>query len=107
MLEHRGYAVVGDANSAASALELIPRLEPEALLVDVNLSDMSGFDLTPVALRERPGLAILLTSAELNTAYFVLARRAGARGFAPKLMLSRIDLTMYWGPPAAPRPRED
>ncbi len=40
-----GIAVVGEAHSGAEALQLIESLRPDVVLLDVELSDMSGIDV--------------------------------------------------------------
>jgi DNA-binding NarL/FixJ family response regulator len=40
-----GIAVVGEAHSGAEALELIRSLRPDVVLLDVELTDMSGIDV--------------------------------------------------------------
>jgi two-component system, NarL family, response regulator DegU len=40
-----GISVVGEAHSGAEALHLIQSLEPDVVLLDVELSDMSGIDV--------------------------------------------------------------
>lgn len=41
----QGFEVVGEAHSGAEALELVRRLQPELVLLDVYLPDMSGLDV--------------------------------------------------------------
>ena len=40
-----GITVVGEAHSGAEALELIRSLRPDVVLLDVELTDMSGIDV--------------------------------------------------------------
>jgi DNA-binding response OmpR family regulator len=57
---------VVDAGSAASALELASALQPDLVLLDVNLPDLSGLDVC-IELRGDPRLAptkiVMLTAA--------------------------------------------
>ncbi len=53
-LEQAGHKVVLFAN-AASALARIPRLKPDAMLIDIGLPDMDGYELA-AKLREKPEL---------------------------------------------------
>ena len=64
-----GFEVVGEAHSGAEALELVQRLQPELVLLDIYLPDMSGLD---VLRRLRSGTAradvIAVTAAkDVNT----------------------------------------
>jgi DNA-binding NarL/FixJ family response regulator len=78
----RGFDVVAEAGCAASAVEAVERHEPDAMLLDIQLGDDDGFALCDALTRNRPGLAVILTSAEKN--YQNLPKRiesCGARGF--------------------------
>ena len=102
LLETRGYAVVGEAGSAAQAIALVGRLAPNAVLLDVRLPDANGFELAAHWTRARPALAVLLTSVNSGLGFYALARRSGARGFVPKDQLALVDLTSFW--PTGSRP---
>jgi len=54
LLERRGYSVVGEADCAASALNYVKCLAPDAVLLDINLPDGNGFDLAPAFARSFP-----------------------------------------------------
>ena len=45
MLESEGFDVVGEAADGASALEAVDALAPDVVLLDVQLPDMTGFDV--------------------------------------------------------------
>src|SRR5690349_7716051 len=45
LLEAAGYDVVGDAADGAAALAAAERLDPDVVLLDVLLPDMTGFDV--------------------------------------------------------------
>ena len=45
LLELEGFEVVGEAADGASALELVGRLQPELVLLDIALPDTSGAQL--------------------------------------------------------------
>ena len=63
VLEWRGYAVAGEADSAASAIAAAERLAPDAVLLDVCLGEASGFEVACALTQARPGLAVLLVSS--------------------------------------------
>jgi DNA-binding NarL/FixJ family response regulator len=96
LLERRGYEVTGEAGCAAAAIELVERLSPDAVLLDVRLPDGNGFELA-ARLRERhPGLAILLTSIDFEGGFYALADVSGARGFVPKSQLAQVQFDLFW-----------
>ena len=90
LLELTGYDVVAEAGDGASGLALVRDLEPELVLLDVALPDMSGFDVAD-ALAACPSAIVLVSSrdpADLGRR----ARESGAVGFIAKDRLSEETL---------------
>ena len=85
MLELDDFDVIGEAEDGASGLELARALEPDLVLLDVALPDMSGFD---VAERLAPRTKVVLTSSRQSSDFGSRVRRSGALGFVPKDLLS-------------------
>ena len=86
LLELTGYDVVAEAGDGASGLALVRELEPELVLLDVALPDISGFDVAD-ALAGSSSAVVLVSSRDPAD----LGRRAlesGAIGFIPKDRLS-------------------
>jgi DNA-binding NarL/FixJ family response regulator len=98
LLERRGYEVVGEAGTAAAAVQMTEQLAPDAALVDIRLPDGDGFALTAALLDARPGLAVLLTSADRVPPDPAGVRASGARGFVLKSQLAATDLAQFWPP---------
>lgn len=96
LLERRGYHVVGEADSAATAIELVDRLTPDAILLDVHLPDGNGFEVVARLRESHPGLAALLTSAGVDVTFYARAAACGARGFVPKAQLAQVELERFW-----------
>ena len=63
-------------------------LQPEIVLLDVQLPDLDGFDVAAPAHRERRAPAVVLTSSRDWSDSAELIARSGARGFVPKDELS-------------------
>lgn len=101
LLERRGYTIAGEADCATTALALVRRLDPDAVLLDVHIADDDGFDVAARLTAARPGLPVLLTSAHFEPGFYALAELAGARGFVPKAQLAEVEFEMFW--PTAPR----
>jgi DNA-binding NarL/FixJ family response regulator len=89
LLEAEGFDVVGEAADGASALTEAGRLQPEVVLLDVQLPDIDGFD---VAARLTGGVdsgpIVILVSSRDSSDFGPLVMRSGARGFVPKAELS-------------------
>ncbi|HET9436943.1 MAG TPA: response regulator transcription factor [Gaiellaceae bacterium] len=95
MLEAAGFVVVGEVSDGGAALDAIDALEPDVVLLDVQLPDMSGFDVCAV-LEERDGRPppdIVLVSSRDVSDYGDLVDLSCACGFVPKGELSGDVLT--------------
>jgi two-component system, LytTR family, response regulator len=67
--------VVGEAGSGSAAIRAVDELRPDVMLLDVELPDMSGFDVLRAARSEQGPLGIIVTA---NPAHAVTAFSAGA-----------------------------
>ena len=92
LLADDGFEVVGEAEDGAAALALADDLEPDLVLLDVQLPDIDGFEVASHLLRRRPWLAIVLVSTRDRCDYGPLVEHCGARGFVCKADLSRAVL---------------
>jgi CheY-like chemotaxis protein len=101
LLERRGYTVVGEADSAAAAVDAAKRLAPEAVLLDVRLGDGNGFEVSDALTRASPAPAVLLVSNNDYRHCHSLIKDSGARGFVLKSRLAATDLAAFWPTPAA------
>jgi DNA-binding NarL/FixJ family response regulator len=89
ILESEGFEVVGESATGSSAIAAVGELDPDVVLLDVQLPDMTGFEVCE-ALRRRNGSApaVVLVSSRDATDYGDLIRESPARGFVPKAELS-------------------
>lgn len=76
--------VVGAAEDRASALEQSALLQPDVVLMDLNLPDGSGIDATRDLLAARPTVRVLVMTMSADDDAVVAAMRAGARGYVVK-----------------------
>jgi DNA-binding NarL/FixJ family response regulator len=97
LLAASGLTVVGEADSVAAALAAAARLEPSAVLLDVELPDGDGVALA----RELAALSwhprIVLTSVDGDITTTEDAQRAGARAFVEKADLPYAPLARLLG----------
>jgi DNA-binding NarL/FixJ family response regulator len=80
--------VIGEAEDGASALEAISSLQPDVVLLDVQLPDMNGFDVAAKLKANGSGSRIVLVSSRDGSDFGPLVLESGARGFIPKGELS-------------------
>ncbi len=76
-----GVEIVGNALIAQEAIEMVRDLKPLVALVDYNLPDMNGINLTEVLHREYPNTQVILISQDNYTDIVLQAIRAGACDF--------------------------
>ena len=92
MLVSDGFDVVGEAADAAEALEACARLHPEAVLLDVQLPDVDGFEIAARLRSNGYRPEVVFTSTRDEVEFGSLVARSGARGFIPKAELSGAKL---------------
>jgi two-component system, NarL family, response regulator LiaR len=78
--------LVGEAEDAASALEIYRRERPQVVLMDLLLPDIDGAGATRRIRQEFPEAVILALSASGDEELIEAVLRAGARGFLSKLI---------------------
>ena len=81
--------VVGEADNAEDAIEMVGRCTPDLLLVDISLKDMNGLELTRVLRAQYPALKVLVLSMYDNYEYVSESVRSGASGYVLKNAPSR------------------
>lgn len=81
--------VVGEADSAEAALQLLQHTPVDLLLLDIGLKGTNGLELTRTLSQEYPELRVLILSMYDNGEYVRSSIRAGARGYVLKESSSR------------------
>jgi len=88
VLEAAGFDVLGEAESGAAALDAIGALVPDVVLLDVQLPDMTGFDVCAALDLDSPACDVILVSSRDAADYGDAITKSGARGFIAKADLS-------------------
>jgi len=76
--------IVGECASGTEALELVPRLLPDIVLMDINMSPVNGFETTRLMLQDHPGIRIIGVSVNNQPGYARNMLQLGARGYVTK-----------------------
>jgi len=76
--------VVGEGGNGREALELCARLNPDMVLMDVEMRELNGIETTRRILRENPQTKVIMLSMYADPQYFFESLRAGAVGYVLK-----------------------
>jgi DNA-binding NarL/FixJ family response regulator len=76
--------VLGEAANGAIAVELVERLRPDVVLMDLRMPVLDGLAATKQIVAGHPEVAILILTTFADEASVIDALRAGARGYLTK-----------------------
>jgi len=88
LLEAEGFSVVGEAENGAAALVSARELQPDLVLLDVQLPDLDGFKVAELLAKLENPPFVVLTSSRDGSDYGSCIDCCGACGFVPKADLS-------------------
>jgi DNA-binding NarL/FixJ family response regulator len=92
LLELDEFEVIGEAGDGAEALAAVARLEPQVVLLDIGLPDMSGFDVAEQITKADLPTTVVLISSRSPDQVSVRVTGCGAAGFIAKDELSGATL---------------
>jgi DNA-binding NarL/FixJ family response regulator len=84
LLQAWGHDVVGHAADGREAVDLVVRMEPDLVLMDVRMPGMSGVEATSEIALVRPETPIVMLTVSEDEEDLFAAIRAGARGYLLK-----------------------
>ncbi len=83
--EQHDMAIVGEAANGREAIDAARRLNPDVILMDINMPEMNGIEATKVIAREMPHICVVGLSVYGDTAHMNEAMaEAGASGYLSK-----------------------
>jgi DNA-binding NarL/FixJ family response regulator len=101
LLEAEGFVVVGEALNGLDGVAAVAELEPDLVLVDVNLPDIDGFEVIERLADGGRTPPVVLTSIRSASDFGDLIDSSGARGFISKAEISGEALAEILGGPSA------
>jgi two-component system response regulator NreC len=80
--------VVGEVSNGMEALDMVRKLVPDVVLLDISMPVMDGLEATRRICKEFPGVKILVLTQYNNKEYVFPVIEAGAQGFIDKTAAS-------------------
>ena len=78
------FMVVAEASNGVEAVEMARQHQPDVAVVDIDMGDLNGLDVTAQILTHSPRTAVLILSMHADRRYVGRAVLAGARGYLVK-----------------------
>lgn len=76
--------VVGTARTGREGIQLAQELDPDVILMDINMPDIDGISATEVIRQNSPHIQVVILSVQSDQNYMRRAMLAGARDFLTK-----------------------
>jgi len=92
-----GFDVVGEAETGEDSVSMAEELDPDLVLMDVNLPGINGLEATRRILDGSDRVVILLLSTYEEAEYAPRAAECGAAAYIPKSAFGPDRLEAAWG----------
>ena len=79
--------IVGQAGNGQEAIDMCERLQPDVILMDMNMPVMDGVTATRIICQQYPHIYVLILTISSSLKQIMEAIRAGARGYIRKNVL--------------------
>lgn len=84
LLRARGFEIVGEAGNGREALELIRRVQPDLVLMDIHMPELDGLAATRVLATELPNVRVIILTVSDDDDDVFEAIKSGAQGYLLK-----------------------
>ena len=84
VLDIPGYDVIGEANDGAQLLEMVEKLCPDIILLDISMKDIGGLEALRRLKAVRPQSKVLILSMHTDPSLIMQALESGAHGYLLK-----------------------
>jgi len=79
-----GFQVVGEAGNGREAIEMAQRLQPDVILMDINMPVLDGVQATSLITENNPAARVIILTMYKQDQYVFEAIKVGARGYLLK-----------------------
>jgi DNA-binding NarL/FixJ family response regulator len=91
-----GFEFAGEASSGPEAIELVDRLHPALVLMDINMPEMSGIEATRQIVSAHPEVVVILCSTYDAADLPPAASASGATAYVNKERLASDTIRRLW-----------
>lgn len=91
-----GFEVAGEAATGEDALVMVPELQPDLVLMDINMPGIDGLEATQRLTNHNPDLKVVVLSTYEAADYERPALEAGAVAFVSKSDFGPDSLEAVW-----------
>lgn len=84
LLQHEHIQIIGEATDGREALRKAREMQPDIILMDIDMPHMNGLAVTDLLRKELPKVKVLILSMHSNTDYILRIIQSGARGYVLK-----------------------
>ena len=84
MLSDSRVRIVGEASNGREALEMVSKLKPKVILMDIRMPDLDGIQALEAIKAEKLETRVVMVTTYRSTAYLLRSLSAGAAGFVLK-----------------------
>ena len=78
------FTVAGEASDGREALQLVSKLHPDVVVLDIGMPQMNGIEATRHIVAEFPAIHVVILSMHSDEGYVLRALKAGARAYILK-----------------------
>jgi DNA-binding NarL/FixJ family response regulator len=84
LARHDHLEIIGEAENGAEALRKVRELNPDIILMDIDMPGTNGLQVTEALHRENPKIKVIVLSMHNQPDYVVRVVQSGARGYVLK-----------------------
>jgi len=81
---HEEITIIGEASDGKEAVDMVAKLSPELLIVDISMPELSGIEVTRIISEDYSSTKVLILSTHNDEEYILESFEAGASGYLPK-----------------------
>ena len=79
-----GFKIVGEAKNGLEVIKLAKELNPDVVIMDLNMPELDGVSATRIIHREHPEMKIMILTSFSDQEHVIPALEAGASGYQLK-----------------------